>query len=488
MGDEGYERLSGLDHSFLHFESQTAYMHVALTAIFDAGSLVKSDGGVDFERIRLHFASRLHLLPRYRQRLGFVPVTNDPVWVDDDEFSLQFHLRHAHLPKPGTDEQLRTLCAHILERPLDRRKPLWEAWFIEGLPDRRFAMLCKVHHCMVDGIAGIDLLAALLAPAPSTRMAPAEPWEPRPLPGTRELLQSEARRRADASFELLRGLPAWLARGAPKELVGRAATLWGLVRSSVRQTADVPFNRTIGPNRRIAWSSFELDRLKAVKQVLGGTLNDVVLAVVAGAVRRFLRLRQARAEGGAFRVLVPVSTRTGSERGQTGNRVSAWLVTLPIDEADPLLRYERVCATTAALRDGDEARSVEILTGTADWVTSLGLDLAVRLIHRSRLFNLLVTNVPGPPVPFFLLDARMVAAYPHVPLFEGQGLAIALVSYAGRLSCCLVGDWDQVPDLDRFADLVEESFLELQRSAGLEVSTVTAGRQVRARRRVRTFA
>ncbi|MBM4242794.1 MAG: wax ester/triacylglycerol synthase family O-acyltransferase, partial [Deltaproteobacteria bacterium] len=197
MNDDGYVRLSGLDHAFLHFETPATYMHVALTAIFDGGSLARPDGGIDIERVRCHVASRLHLLPRYRQRLHFVPVTGDPVWVDDDAFDLDLHVRHSHLPRPGTDEQLKSLIARLLERPLDRRRPLWEMYFVEGLPGNRFAMLCKVHHCMVDGIAGIELLAALLSPAAETRIEAPRRWTPRPVPAASQLLRDELRRRTD---------------------------------------------------------------------------------------------------------------------------------------------------------------------------------------------------------------------------------------------------------------------------------------------------
>jgi diacylglycerol O-acyltransferase len=253
MSGAGYVRLSGLDHAFLHFETPATYMHVALTGVFEAGSLGRADGGIDIERIRAHVAARLHLLPRYRQRLHFVPLTNDPVWVDDDGFELDFHVRHSHLPRPGGEAQLKTLVGRILERPLDRKRPLWEMWFIEGLQGGRFAMLCKVHHCMVDGIAGIDLLAALLSPAPETHVARPERWSPRPVPGTAELLRDEMRRRTDASLGLVNGLPALLSRSGRGGVGARLGSLWGFVRSGVQNALATPFNATVGPHRRVEW-------------------------------------------------------------------------------------------------------------------------------------------------------------------------------------------------------------------------------------------
>lgn len=473
MRGEGYERLSGLDHAFLHFETPESYMHLGLTAVFAAGSLARPDGGIDIERIRAHVASRLHLLPRYRQRLQFVPLTLDPVWVDDDEFDLDYHVRHHHLPRPGSDAQLKTLVARLLERPLDRKRPLWEMSFIEGLPGNRFAMLCKVHHCMVDGIAGIDLLAALLGPAPEQHVERARPWVPARPPSDARLVRDELRRRAQGSLGMLRGLPSLVADDARASIGERLGSLWGFLRAGVRQAADTPINQPIGPHRRVEWLSFDLAEMKEIKKRLGGTLNDVVLATVSGAMRRFLAHRRASVpggEGGEFRALVPVSTRAAAERGEAGNRVSAWIAPLPLEEANPTLRFRRICELTAAYRGNHEERGAEVLTGTAEWTTAHILGLAIRLISRSRAFNVIVTNVPGPPVPFYLLDAEMLSGYPHVPLFDGQGLGIALLSYAGRLSFGLVGEWDLLPDIDRLAGWVEASYAELREAAGLPAS------------------
>ncbi|HZR81465.1 MAG TPA: wax ester/triacylglycerol synthase family O-acyltransferase [Candidatus Binatia bacterium] len=464
MRTDGYERLSGLDHSFLHFETQNSYMHVASTCLFRGGSSLDGDGGIDIARARAHIASRLHLIPRYRQRLGYVPVTNDPIWVDDDRFDLEYHVRHSHLPHPGSDAQLKTLCARILERPLDRRRPLWEIWLIEGLEGGRFAMLSKVHHCMVDGIAGVDLLAALLNAAPDATVGSAEPWRPAPPPTVTRLLRDEVRRRTDASAAIVATCARALTPEARGRIAGTVGSLWGFVRSGTRTSGETPINRPIGPHRRVDWVELDLEQVKHVKRRLGGTLNDVVLATVAGAMRRLFLDRRAPVAGD-FRVLIPVSVRAASERGETGNRVSAWLAPLPLGESRALDRFRAIRDTTAHHRDHRQERGPEVLTRTADWTTSLPLALAIGAIRRTRAFDLIVTNVPGPQLPLYLLDAEMIAAHPHVPLFENQGLGIALLSYAGRLAIGLVADWDVVPDVHRVAGWVEAAFAELRDAA-----------------------
>jgi WS/DGAT/MGAT family acyltransferase len=465
MDDRGYTRLSGLDQSFLHFETPNAYMHVALTAIFEPGSVSGADGNIDFASIRKHVASRLHLIPRYRQRLQLTPALTEPVWVDDPDFDLEYHVRHSHLPAPGTDAQLKTLVARLLERPLDRGRPLWEATFIEGLPERRFAMLIKIHHCLVDGIAGMDILAALLDPVPVDRIAPAQAWSPVASPSTARLFTDDVRRRAGASLALLRRLPSVVASGGA-ELATRLGGLVGLLRTGLEGVAETPFNRPIGPHRRVEWVSFDLAEVKEIKRRLGGTVNDVVLGIVSGGLRRMLRQGGYDTEA-AFRVLVPVSVRASSERGETGNRVSAWIANLPLDEERVLERHRRICATTATLRSNQEERATSILVETAEWTPPIALAMSVRVIRRMRLFNLIVTNIPGPSFPLHLLDARMVAGHPHVPLFDYQGLGIALLSYDGRLSLGLVADWDVVHDLPQVADWMEAAFAELREAAGI---------------------
>jgi len=469
-----YERLSALDQSFLAFETPNAYMHVAVTAVFEPGSLTTPHGGVDIDRIRHHIAARLRLIPRYRQRLTQTPVSSDAIWVDDDQFDLLYHVRHASLPRPGGERQLQRRCAEILERPLDRRRPLWEMWIIEGLSGGRFAMLAKVHHCMVDGIAGVDILAALLGTAPCEDPEPIEPWTPRPRPSDRALLADELRRRVAASVGLVRGLRAALrAPGRAGRDLGERATAFVRLLSHLGRVPSTPFNQPIGPHRRVDWLSVELATIKAIRKRLGGTINDVVLTTVAGAVGRFLARRRVALEG-EFRTVVPVSVRGADERGQPGNRVSVWLTALPVHERDAQARLEAVCAMTEQLKDNKEAMGAEIVTQAAEWTTANVINLATHFINSARRFNLIVTNVPGPPVPFYLLGAPMVAIYPHLPLFENQGLGVALLSYAGTLYWGVAADWHQMSDLGDFMGDIAESFDELRAAAGVAAVAVPA--------------
>jgi diacylglycerol O-acyltransferase / wax synthase len=473
--------LSGLDGSFLAFETPTTYMHVAVTAVFEVGPIATPKGGVDIKRIRAHIGSRLRLIPRYRQRVRHIPLVNDAVWVDDDDFDLNYHVRHTSLPRPGGERQLHRLCAEILERPLDRRRPLWETWIIEGLIGGRFAMLAKVHHCMVDGIAGVELLAALLSMEPDTTVEKAERWTPRPEPNQRELLRDELRRRARASLRVARSLRRAMEspRTAGQILRKRASAVWGLMNAGLSGALPMPFNKPISPHRRVDWLSFDLGTVKQVKTHFGGTINDVVLTTVAGAVRKFLAQRKQDPGAPDLRVVVPVSVRTADERGAMGNRVSVWVVSLPLEEEDPRSRMGAVCEITASLKENEQSLGAEVLTQAAEWTTANLLNLAVRFINRSSQYNLIVTNVPGPPVPFYLLGSRMLSVYPHVPLFENQGLGVALLSYAGNLYWGVTGDWDQVPDLQHFSKAIMESFSELCDAAGVGTPAVAATKRPR---------
>jgi len=464
--ENGYARLSALDQAFLHFETPSTYMHVALTAVFEPGSLATPSGGIQIHKLRKHIASRLDLIPRYRQHLSYIPVLNEPVWVDDPSFELEYHVRHVNLPRPGNERQMQRLVAEILERPLDRTKPLWETWFIEGLEGGRFAMLSKVHHCMVDGIAGIDLLAALLAVTPFAEAETPARWEPTPQPSGSQMLRDDLVRRARNAFQLAQRVPGMVGDETQIDGVRRRATaLWDLFRTGLKTASSTPLNQPIGSHRRIDWLRFDLAEMKEIKKRFGGSLNDVVLTTVAGAMGRFLARRGVDVHQGELRVLVPVSTRSAADNG--GNHVSAWLTPVPISIRDPLERLAAIRSTTATYKESEQSLGAEMLTETAEWTTSLVLGMAIRLLNRTRPFDLIVTNVPGPPVPFFLLDAPMVAAYPHVPLFENQGLGIALLSYSGSLYWGLCGDWDLIPDLNDLKELIQLAFDELRQAAGV---------------------
>ncbi len=445
----GYERLSKLDETFLSFETPTTYMHVALTGIFEPGSLATRTGGVDVARIRKHIAARLHLVPRYRQRLGVVPVVNDAIWVDDDRFDLRFHVRHASLPRPGSDAQLRVRCAEILEQPLDRSRPLWEMWVIEGLAHRCFALLTKVHHCVVDGIAGMGILAALFGFDPQEASGRPQPWRPRPVPEGARLLRDEVVRRTGRFLALGRSLREGSGGvDGVRTAAARVSSLVSLLSNGLRRPSPCPFNGTVGPHRRVAWTSLALEDVKAAGRSAGGTVNDAVLATVGGALQRYLGRKGHVPD--TIKVAVPASVRGRSEGAEAGNRVSVLVIDLPIVAPDDRARLERICDITATLRATDQRQGAVVLTQAAEWTSGHIVHAAARLLSRASPYNLIVTNVPGPPLPLYLLDAPMVAAYPHLPLFEHQGLGIALVSYAGRIYVGLTGEWDLAADVDEF--------------------------------------
>jgi diacylglycerol O-acyltransferase / wax synthase len=478
----GYERLSGLDECFLGFETRNAPMHVAVTGIFERGPLGRARRGIALDRIREHLATRLPQVPRFRQRLAHVPLLQDAIWIDDDRFDIAHHVRHASLPQPGSAEQLAQRCAEILERPLDRRRPLWEAWVVEGLAGGGFAFLVKVHHCIVDGIAGIGMLAALLDVEPTPAPTAATAWEPRPAPTARALLRDEVARRAGATMELGRALGRTLADpGAGVSRIGAAAgSLWRLLRTGLAPAPVVSFNRPIGPHRDVAWRQFDLATVKAVARRLGGTVNDVVLTVVSGALGSALHARGEEVPEEPLRTLIPVSVRTAEEFGAPGNRVSLWLVPLPVNDPDPRRRFRTIHATTDELKRGGEAAGGAVVAEAANWAGGAVVESAARLIGSARIANLIVTNVPGPSVPLYLAGARMREVYPHLPLLERQGIGIALLSYVGRLAVSIVADFD-LGDLAReIAARMEAGLAEVAALAGLTAEGEETVRRTRA--------
>jgi WS/DGAT/MGAT family acyltransferase len=468
MAHYGYQRLSFLDGSFLIAESPTNHMHIAGLATYEAGGLRKPHGGIGIDEVRDYIDSRLHLVPRYRQRLAYVPLTGRPVWVDDTHFNIEYHVRHTSLPRPGDARQLKRLCGRIMSQQLDRSKPLWELWVVEGLEGgQHFAIITKVHHCMVDGMSSVDLLEVLLTPAPTEPSVSPRRWIPRPAPAPLELLFAESLRLARAPLDAVGGARGILAemRDPRSDVRAMLRAVRDTLRSNLRLSSDTPLNKPIGPHRHFDWLEMSLDQVKAVKNRLGGSVNDVVLATVAGAVQRFLEGRRFSVEGLAFRVMAPVSVRAENERGTLGNRVSAWVLDLPIAERDPRVRLQQIRAVTKRLKDSKQALGAEVLTRVAGWTPSTLLSLGSRMVTRALPFNLVVTNVPGPQVPLYLLGSRMLDNYGQVPLVDYLGLGIVLFSYAGKLCWGFTGDWDLVPDLADFVTATEESFRELHATA-----------------------
>ena len=470
-----YEPLSAADNTFLALENGGAHMHIAATSVFDCGSLGNDAGGVDIDRIRAYVESRLHLIPRYRQRLAYVPFGRLPVWVDDEHFNIAYHVRHTSLPKPGTIDQLKLLAGRIQSQRIDRAKPLWEFWVVEGLENgREFAVIQKTHHCMIDGMSGVDLLAVLLSPFTSVEFEQGPLFVPRPAPTAPALALSEAWRGVaepvSALFSLTSrvGDPAGLLRDLLDGVEGVAEALT----STARPASETPWNRPIGPHRRFDWLRLDLAEIKAVKNVLGGTVNDVVLATVTGAVRRFLLQRGVDPDELRIRANVPVSVRSVDERGSLGNRIALWMTDLPVDEADAIARLDRIRITTHRLKESKQALGAQVLASVSDMTTWRLLATAARLSLRSRPYNIVVTNVPGPQLELFLLDAGLREIYPMVNLLENQGLGVALFSYAGTLHWGVLADWDLVPDLDVFVADLKRSFDELRIAAGIQAASL----------------
>jgi WS/DGAT/MGAT family acyltransferase len=471
MAPYKYERLTALDSSFLAMEDPNGYMHIGSTAIYEAAPLRTPEGGVDFERILRATESVLHLIPRYRQKIRRTPIEGRPVWVDDAGFNLRYHFRHTSLPRPGTVRQLKRLSARIMSQHLDRSKPLWEMWMVEGLEGDRFAVITKVHHCMVDGVAGVDLLSILLRTTPDDEVHDAPPFAPRRAPSGGELLWGEIVRRATLPLQAIRDLREF-ARGAEDlwdEIRLGAGAVADSIGRALRAPSETPLNQPIGSHRRYDWLEMDLREVKQVAKSFGVTLNDVVLATVAGAVRAFMVQRSVSPAALDFRVLAPVSTRLESQRGAFGNRVSAWIVDFPIGEHDPRKRLERIAGQTIRLKRTNQVVAAELLTQLAEWTPSMFMSLAARAFLPRRLpFNMVITNVPGPQIPLYLLGAPMLDLFPSVPITGNLGLGIALFSYDGRLCWGFNADWEQLPDLHDFVMLTELAFDEMREAAGME--------------------
>jgi len=454
-----YERLSAVDASFLAIEDENVPMHVGAVAVFEAGPLARPEGGIDIERIRALVESML--VPRYRQRIARVPMTDHPVWVDDPRFNLHYHLRHTSLPAPGDERLLKRLAGHVMSLPLDRSKPLWELWVVEGLSGGRFAVITKTHHCMIDGVGTAELMAASMATRPDAAPAKRRRWRPRPAPSSADLVLGELRRALAGSAAAVRAAPQGLIR--PRDSARSiGAALAGVVEAlaaGLHSASPTPLNVAIGPHRRFDWLRFRLDDVKEVKKRLGGTVNDVVLATASGALRRFLRARGEDVERLDFRAMLPVNLRTEQEAGAFGNRVAMLAARLPLGERDPRKRLEHVIETTRELKASRQARGIEVMEEISDLgLTSLFVQFA-RLTALTRPFNVVITNVPGPQLQAYLLGAPLCEAYPLVPLYRNQALGIALFSYNGSLFWGLNADWDALPDLH---DLVEALAVEFE--------------------------
>lgn len=458
------ERVSALDASFVYMESPTTPMHVGTVAICQPGP-----DGLDHERLVRLIRSRLAYVPRYRQRLKHVPLgLARPVWVDDLHFDVTYHVRRSALPKPGSREQLDELVGRLMGRPLDLTRPLWELYLIEGLADGSIAIVAKSHESMIDGFAAMDLLQVILDPEPGGAAATPDVWRPAPEPTGAELVSEALTQTFTSPVELVQSVV-----NTAGEALASVGGVAGAVRDGVRAMLKMarppvscPLNVPIGEHRRFATVDLDLAEVKEIRAKHGGTVNDVVLAIIAGAMREWLQSRaMPPAAGRIMRVVVPISTAPQGD-GEHAASVSAFLVDLPVGEPDPLMRLRHVTFQTAQWREHAALLGADALVNIAGFgpatMHALGARLASTLSN--RLYNLAVTNVPGPQEARFIGGSRLIASYPAVPLAAGQALSIGITSYEGRLFVGLLGDRDAMSDLPMVVECIRSSINEL--SAG----------------------
>jgi WS/DGAT/MGAT family acyltransferase len=460
------QRLGPQDTSFLYLETPSVHQHVSGVTILDPATA--PGGTLTYDDVVRVIASRLHLVPRFRQVVEFPPLAaGRPVWVDDQHFDIAFHMRKAGLPKPGSRRDLAEYVQRVISRPLDRTKPLWEAYVIEGLEDGLIALLTKVHHAMVDGIAAMDLATVLFDFTREPQILTPPPWRPETPPSESDLFRDGIRETVTHPLHALADT-ARAALATPQRVADEIVeTLGGIIGVLERGIApDSPFNRRVGPNRRFAMVDAPVSTFRDVKRELGGTVNDVILATVAGAIYRLFQARHERTRGRTLRAMVPVSVRTKSDRMALGNRVSSIFVDLPIGPMGPKKRLQLISAATKDLKESNQAVGAEFLMNIGTWAPPTLHALAARLAVRSRLINLVVSNVPGPQVPLYVAGARVLASYPTMPLTETMGLSIAVTSLAGTMAFGITADWDSLPDIDVLAAGMEESLQELQKAAG----------------------
>ncbi|HPG26312.1 MAG TPA: wax ester/triacylglycerol synthase family O-acyltransferase [Myxococcota bacterium] len=474
MAPRHYDRLSSQDNSFLLWETGNIRMHVASCNIFDVGPLRTAEGGVDIDLVKRATESYLHLVPRYRQRIHRIPVFDHHVWVDDPHFDLDYHIRHTALPRPGTLAQLKNLVARVMAQPLDRRRPLWETWIVEGLGGGdQFAMITKIHHCMIDGASGVDLAQVLFTPSPEAReLDEPERFRPRPAPRRLELWLDETKRHVGTPVAVARDVRRFAETTEDlREEVGTRFRAVSRLLGMGMNADPTPLNGRVGPHRRFEWISCRLDDLKAMRKGLGCSINDVVLTIVTGAVREYLITKGVDLESIEFKVSTPVSVRREEDKGQMGNHVSSWIIPLPIQEADPKKQLELIHDLTEELKETNQAIGVQMMNQIQEWTPSVLLSLGAQAMGGP--INSIVTNVPGPQIPLYLHGARLRALYPAVPLMEGMGLGIALTSYAGTMGIGFHCDPDLVPDIDLFVARFRLALEKVAEAARVEIGPVS---------------
>jgi WS/DGAT/MGAT family acyltransferase len=461
------DRMSPQDASFLHVEDAVSHMHIGSVAIFEGPP-------PSYERFEAMVAGKLPAVPRYRQKVRFVPFQlGRPLWVDDPHFNLGYHLRHTALASPGRDRELRNLVGRVMSQQLDRHKPLWEMWLVEGLEHGHWAIVSKVHHCMVDGVSGTDLLTVVLDPAPEPTPPLPDVWEPEPEPNDVQLVRDAIVDLVVRPYEQLRAVRA--STRAPRQAAKHVAEVAKGLRAwtgVVRPTPVSSINGPIGPHRRWDWARTTLTDVKHVRHALGGTVNDVVLTVLTRGFRDLLLARDEDVDGRVVRTLVPVSVRTPGERGTYNNRVSAMIAELPVGVEDPGERLDAIRAQMDGLKESKQAVAGEVLTSLSGFAPSLLLALGTRVAMRipQRNVNTVTTNVPGPQVQLYACGRPMIEAFPFVPLASSVRIGVAIFSYNGMLNYGVTGDYDTAPDISALCGGVEAGMTELIKLADATIS------------------
>ncbi len=458
------DKLTALDATFLELEQldECAHMHIGGVMVFEP---LPSGGAPTLEDVRAHLDARLHRLPRYRQRLS-QPRTGGlgwPEWEADPEFDIASHVRHATLPAPGDDEELLEWASDFFSHRLDRAHPLWRVVLVDGLADGRWALASKTHHCLVDGVGSVDasyLLIDTEPDAPEPAVAPVDPGYVLDRPGPHPPVPTALREAARAGGHIAEaGLHAAL---HPREALHRSRAMVDLlVRDELAGAPASSLNVPIGGRRSLAIVREPLDDLKAIKRTLGGTVNDVVLAATAGGLRALLVQRGEELPAKGLRAMVPVNIRADDEHGDLGNKITSLFVDLPVAEENVFLRYERVVEATAGLKSGSQASGAKALIDLTALAPPVVHAALARSLYSTRLFNVTVTNVPGPQIPLYAFGARMREVYPLVPLAALHAVGIAILSYDGDVVFCVNADRETVPDLDVLRDGIAATIDEL---------------------------
>jgi len=456
--------MSPLDASFLHVEDDVNHMHIGSVGIFEGPPPPTTD-------LQRMVEAKLPDVPRYRQKVRFVPLElGRPVWVDDSDFNLTYHLRRTALPAPGGSGELRTLVGRVMAQQLDRAKPLWEMWVVEGLEDDHWAMISKTHHCMVDGIAGTDLLTAILDKSPDAALPAGDSWVPAQEPSRAQLFRDALTERVSSPYEQLRAVRAAIRR--PRQLAERASEIARGAASAagiLRPTPESALNGPIGPHRRWAWARTTLADVKSVRSALGGTVNDIVLSVITRGFRDLLVGRGEDVSDRVVRTLVPVSVRTPGERGEYNNKVSGIIAELPVRIEDPYERLVSIREQMDKLKTSGQAVAAEVLTSMSGFappmLLALGTRVATRFMGGSRNVNTVTTNVPGPQFPLYACGRQMLEAFPYVPLAAPVRIGIAIFSYNGNLAFGVTGDWETATDIDVLCRGIEDGMRELDKVA-----------------------